>query len=149
MTLLKVYNNNGHCRPGDSALYGNTRLFDGFPYKDENDSETRYFTPRVNISENKESFKIELEAPGIQKSFLRMHVSKDLLTISYNEEVSVNEKTFTYREFNYQNFERTFRLPDSIDKEKISASYQNGILYVNLAKKDEAIDKGPRSIEIS
>jgi len=149
MTLLKVYNKNGHCRPGESSVYGNTGLFNGFPYTGYNDSEPRYLTPRVNISENKESFKIELEAPGIQKDFLKIDISKDLLTINYKEEDNSLEKTFTYREFNYQNFERTFRLPDSIDKEKISATYQNGILFVNLTKKDEAIDKGPRTIEIS
>jgi HSP20 family protein len=149
MTLLKVYNKNGHCRPTEAPAYGLGNLLDEFPFRDFYSPESRYGSPRVNIKEETESFKIEMESPGIDKSLLKMNLSKDILTISYNKEENGNEEKFTYREFNNRNFERSFRLPDSVDREKISAAYQDGLLLVVLPKREESIDKGPRNIEIS
>lgn len=149
MTHLKVYNNNAYCRQHEAPAFGFADLLNEFPLRDFLTSKTGYRSPRVNIKEETTAFMIEMEVPGIDKNLLKMNLSKDLLTISYtNEEKSKDEK-FTYREFNNQNFERAFRLPDSINKEMISASYQEGILLVNLPKKVESIDKGPRSIDIS
>jgi len=149
MTLLNVYNKNGHCRENEASAYGFSDLLNEFSYRNYCAPGSNHVTPRVNIREETDSFQIEMDIPGIDKNQVKMNLSKDLLTISYKNEESIKEEKFTHREFNYQNFERSFRLPESIDKEKITASYSEGILLVNLLKKDEAVEKGPRNIDIS
>jgi HSP20 family protein len=149
MTLLKVYNKNGHCRPMDAPAFGFSNLLNEYPFRDQYHTESHFGSPRVNIKEETNNFKIEMEVPGINKELLKMEIVKDLLTISYKNEEVAKEERFTYREFNNQNFERNFRVPETVNKDDISASYHEGILLVNLPKKDEAIEKGPRNIEIS
>jgi HSP20 family protein len=149
MTLLKVYNKNGYCRQEEAPAIGYSDLLNEFSFLDFYKSGSAITSPRVNIREEDSSFKIELEAPGIDKSLLKLALSREILTISYKKEEAMKHENFTYREFNNLNFERSFRLPDSINKEMISASYREGILLVDLPKKDESIEKGPRNIEIS
>jgi HSP20 family protein len=149
MTLLKVYSKNGHCRHNDTANYGFNNLLNDFPFNTFFPSETSHATPRVNITEDKESYRILIEVPGIEKDKIKMSISKDMLTISGNDNYNEDAEKYTYQEFNYRNFERSFRIPESVDTEKITASFNNGILTVSLPKRDEAIDKGPRNIEIS
>ena len=149
MTLLKVYNKNGHCGQAEGHAFGISSIMNNFPYRDHYTSESRYGIPRVNIKEISDSYSIEMEVPGINKKLLKMNILKDMLTISYQDDQVQNNEKFTYREFNYRNFERSFYVPESVEKEKISAQYSEGILLVSLPKKDEAVDNGPRSIEIS
>jgi HSP20 family protein len=149
MTLLKVYNKNGHCRPVETPAFGFTDLFNEFPFRNLYSPESYLGAPRVNIKEQSESFTIQMEVPGIDKNLLKMDIDKDLLTISYKTEETKENEGFTYREFNYQTFERSFRIPETVDKEKVSANYNEGILTVTLPKLETALDKGPRTIEIS
>ena len=59
------------------------------------------------------------------------------------------DHTFIRREFNYNSFERTFRLDETANKDKITASYDAGVLTLTIAKKEEAVDRGPISIKVS
>lgn len=95
--------------------------------------------PSVNISETKSHFSIELAAPGYVKDDVRVKIEDDLLTISSEKKVEseLNEATCLRREFSFSNFKRSFTLPDNIDREKIDARMENGILTVILPKKDE------------
>lgn len=109
------------------------------------------FRPAVNVVENPDHFQIELAAPGLNKSDFRLHVEKETLTISgetrsNNEE---NKPNYTRREFSLHSFNRSFTLPESIDTDQISASYENGILLVRLPKRAEAQEKPARTIEIA
>jgi HSP20 family protein len=74
-----------------------------------------------------------------------------VLTISSEKKIE-NEtregQNFTRREFSYQSFSRSFTLPDIVESEKISAKYNNGILKVEIPKKEEAKTKPARKIEI-
>ena len=149
MTLLKIYNRNGQCVNNEYRKKEFSELMNEFPFTGYFSPDSRYGTPRVNIKEEHDLYKIEMEAPGISKEFLNLNLEKDLITISYKDDNASARENFTYMEFNYTNFERSFTLPDSVDKEKISAAYSEGILIVNLPKKEEAVDKGPRTIEIS
>ena len=149
MTLLKVYNKNGHCRQSDVADYANPVLRNEFPFTSYFRNEQRYSSPRVNIKESADSLSIEMEVPGINKSLLKIRIEKDLLKVSYRNEESKNDEKITYSEFNYNFFERSFRVPDTIDSEKMTAKYNEGILLIHLPKKEDKIDKGPRNIEIS
>lgn len=110
--------------------------------------------PSVNIRETDKSFDLELAAPGLEKKNFKIDLSEDKLTISSVHESSSEEKneteTFSRREFNYHSFSRSFVLPEKlIDKEAISASYENGILKVVLPKKEKAITNQNREIQIS
>lgn len=105
--------------------------------------------PAVNIIEGKENFKLEVAAPGINKSDFNIHIDKDVLTISANVEDQIIEGTqYSRREFNFNEFKRTFHLPETVDTTKIEANFNNGILTVTLAKKEEAKELPARNIEV-
>lgn len=95
--------------------------------------------PVVNILETAAGFRLELAAPGLMKEDFQIKVEKNLLTISAHKGAPSLEDGVTVlrREFAYSAFERVFRLPDSIDTDKVEATFNNGILSVNLIKKAE------------
>lgn len=107
--------------------------------------------PAVNVVENQESFRIEVAAPGLKKEDFKLNLNHNNLTISASKEESNEEKKdekYTRREFSYTSFQRTFTLPTSIDVENIRASYADGVLSIELPKREEAKVKPPRQIEI-
>lgn len=106
--------------------------------------------PAVNISEDADSFKIELAAPGVSKEDFKINLEKDVLSIS-SEKKSENKeenKQYTRKEFSYQSFKRSFTLPDNVDRENISAQYTDGILYLKIGKIKKALET-VKSISIS
>lgn len=110
--------------------------------------------PSVNIKETEKSFELELAAPGLEKKNFKLELNEDKLTISSVYENSSEEKndsdSFSRREFNYHSFSRSFVLPEKlIEKDAISASYENGILKVSVPKKEKANANQNREIQIS
>lgn len=95
--------------------------------------------PAVNVKEVEGSFQIEVAAPGLKKEDFKLSLHENRLSISTKKEESSEEKTekYTRQEFNYSSFQRTFNLPKSVDGEKIEATYNDGILNINLPKKEE------------
>jgi HSP20 family protein len=91
--------------------------------------------------------------PGFAKDDVQMNYHKNILTIKVEkEEVTEENKVdykYSHREFGVYNFEKNFKLPNSVDAEKIDAKFENGILTVVLPKKEEALEKEPVSINIS
>ena len=110
-------------------------------------------SPAVNIIENEDSFELEVAAPGLEKKDFKVLIEKDQLTISAEKETEENtedvEKDFKRKEYNFQKFTRRFRLPKTVDKTSLKAKYLQGILKVVVQKLPEAVDKGPRTIEIN
>jgi len=107
--------------------------------------------PSVNISENPDSFVMELAAPGLDKGDFNISLDHNKLTVSVekkSEKEAGEEGKWTRKEFNYASFKRSFHLSDSVDAEKIEATYENGILVLTLPKKEESKSKGPKTIEI-
>ncbi|HPD65082.1 MAG TPA: Hsp20/alpha crystallin family protein [Bacteroidia bacterium] len=106
--------------------------------------------PAVNILENKDSFSVELAAPGLNKNDFKINLENNLLTIECSKEDKKEEKDerFTRREFCYSSFQRSFTLPNTIDTNKIDAKYEDGVLKINLPKKEEAKEKPARQISI-
>ncbi|RMD74253.1 MAG: Hsp20/alpha crystallin family protein [Bacteroidetes bacterium] len=103
----------------------------------------------VNIIEAPDHYRIEMAAPGLKKDDFELKMDNGVLTISVNKEWKLEEgHEFRRREFAYYNFERSFMLPETVDADKIKATYKNGILTVTLPKKEEAKEKPPRKIEI-
>ena len=105
--------------------------------------------PAVNVIESNDNFKIEVAAPGLTKKDININVEKDMLSISAEREIKQKEgETYSRKEFSYDNFKRTFQIPETVDASNIKASFKNGILEITLAKKEEAKELPPRAIEI-
>ncbi len=95
--------------------------------------------PAVNVKESNTEFNIEFAAPGFNKSDFKINVESNVLTISAEkkeEKKNENEK-FTRREFSYNSFSRSFTLPQTVNADKIDAKYNDGILKLNIPKKEE------------
>ncbi|MBP7024171.1 MAG: Hsp20/alpha crystallin family protein [Bacteroidales bacterium] len=107
--------------------------------------------PSVNIKEGKDEYAIEVAAPGFDKKDFRIDLNNNVLEISSEKEVKEENKDekVMRREFRYSSFKRTFTLPDTVDTEKIKASYKDGILSISVPKKDEAKVKPTKQIAIS
>ncbi len=124
---------------------------DLFDWSTRNFSDTNTTLPSVNIKEGNESFEVEMAAPGLEKKDFKIELNGDVLTISSEKKVeneTKEDEKFTKREFSYQSFSRSFTLPNITDNEKISAKYDNGILRVNIPKKEEAKPKPAKQIAI-
>jgi HSP20 family protein len=107
--------------------------------------------PAVNVIEKADSFNLELAAPGLKKEDFKINVNENVLTISAEKKVENEEvkDKFTRKEFSYSSFKRSFTLAKSIDGEKINAAYNEGILSIELPKKEEAKPKEPRLVEVA
>ena len=119
-------------------------LFRGFEHE-------KCMTPAVNIIEGAHEFKVEVAAPGLCKEDFKVDVEKNILEISAEKKKEVESKTQTYlrKEFNYSEFKRTFSLPSSVDSDKIVATHKDGVLTVEIPKKDEAKINPRKQISIS
>lgn len=96
--------------------------------------------PAVNIAETENEFNIELAAPGLKKENFKINLDKNVLTVSADKKVENIEegKKFSKREYSYNSFTRSFTLPETADHGKIDAEYTDGILKLNIAKREEA-----------
>ena len=107
--------------------------------------------PPVNIRETDNSFEVELSAPGKAKEDFNIELENDMLVISSEQknENTVEEGKFTRREFSHSSFRRAFTLPETVKDDDIHATYEYGILKITLPKKEEALPKPKRMIEIN
>ncbi len=97
--------------------------------------------PATNILENEQGFEIQLALPGMQKNDFKMEVEDNVLSVVYEKKEEENEKQDTQylkREFELEGFTRSFSIPKTADIDKISARYDNGILYISVPKIDKA-----------
>ncbi len=96
--------------------------------------------PAVNITEKKDEYQVSLAAPGMRKDDFKIDVEGNMLTISSEKEENKEEKDkkFTRKEYSYSSFSRSFTLPEEINKEKIEAKYEDGVLKIALPRKEEA-----------
>ncbi len=105
--------------------------------------------PAANISETPDEYHIELAAPGLKKDDFKINIDHQVLNISVEQrsETTENSKKYNKREYSYSSFVRSFTLPDSADDSRIEASYTDGVLKINVPKKEEA-KSVTRQIEI-
>ncbi|QKJ32914.1 Hsp20/alpha crystallin family protein [Mucilaginibacter mali] len=135
MTLVKFNNNrNNTLLPGFNDVFES--IFSDTFFND------RMITrvPAVNISESENSYHVELAAPGLKKEDFKLNLERNQLTISVEQQSEQNDsqKNYNKREFSYSSFVRSFTLPDSADHSQIDASYTDGILCIDIAKREEA-----------
>jgi HSP20 family protein len=125
---------------------------DWYDWSNQNFSLTNTTIPSVNIKENENEFEVEMAAPGMSKDDFRIELNNSVLTISSEKQSSNQSKereNVTRREFSYQSFSRSFTLPVIVETDKITAKYENGLLRVNIPKKDEAKPKPLKQIKVS
>ena len=104
--------------------------------------------PSVNSLENNDSFEIDLAVPGMKKEDFTIELNDKVLVISSETSNTMENDKMRLNEFNFSSFQRSFRVPDSVDLDKIKASYKNGILKIKLPKRSESISKPNRVINI-
>lgn len=113
--------------------------------------EKEFTLPAVNIKEKNNEFNIELAAPGFNKNDFKINVDENVLTISAEtkDEKKSEDERYTKKEFSYNSFSRSFTLPQTVNAEKIDASYNDGILKLTVPKKEEAKTNNKKEIKIS
>jgi HSP20 family protein len=134
-------------------------LFDDFFTRDWLDSSLMNWRdsgatlPAVNVRETNDDFRIEVAAPGMKRGDFKVELDNNVLTISSQREDKSEQKdadgNYTRREFSYQSFQRSFSLPESkVLGDKISARYEDGVLYVVVPKAENAKVKPPKQIAV-
>lgn len=106
--------------------------------------------PAVNITETKDQYLVSMAAPGLKKDDFRIDMNGNMLTISSEKEENFEEKDsrFTRKEYNFTSFSRSFNLPEEINRERIEARYEDGILKVTLPVKEEAKKPAVKQIAV-
>ncbi len=94
--------------------------------------------PAANIRETAEAFLIDIIVPGRTKEDIKIHQEKDSLVVSSEVKQPNEGETYRRTEFKLSPFKRSFRLPETADREHITASFENGILTISIGKKEEA-----------
>jgi HSP20 family protein len=146
MTLLKV-NNQKPVRSIFEDVFFNAPFSNALDYSFKQNANL----PAVNILESEKDFQIEFNAPGFVKENFKIELEKNLLSVSAEHSVEINEenKNYTRREFSFSSFKRSFNLPETVNAEAIDAKYENGILRLMLPKKEEQIIKTTKEIKVS
>ncbi|MEV4884095.1 Hsp20/alpha crystallin family protein [Chitinophaga ginsengisegetis] len=149
MSLIK---RNGNTFPAFPSLFDDFFGRELFNWGNNNFSSTSTTVPAVNIKETTDAFEVEVAAPGMEKGDFSITLDGNLLTISSAKQLQEEKKeqNYTRREFSYQSFQRSFELAkDVVDEDKINARYENGLLHLTIPKKEEAKQKGPRTIQVA
>lgn len=96
--------------------------------------------PAVNINESENNYHVELAAPGLKKEDFKLDLERSQLSISVEQsaEHEDNQKNYSKHEYIFGSFVRSFTLPDGADHAQIEASYTDGILRIDIAKREEA-----------
>lgn len=104
---------------------------------DFNNAERKGFVP-VNVKETEKGYELEVVAPGFEKTDFKVNLDQNLLTISAEkkDELKNESQKQIRREYSYRSFKRSFTLDEKIDATNIEASYINGVLTLNLPKKE-------------
>ncbi len=107
--------------------------------------------PAVNISETKDAYELALAAPGLKKEDFQINIEKNRLIIKVEKTIDEEATTINYkrREFGFNHFSRSFQLTEKIDQSKVAASYVDGILKLELQKKEASkLAEQVRNIDI-
>jgi HSP20 family protein len=149
MTLMKRTNPEF---PSIPSILDNLWSRDWMDWSNLNFSNTNTTLPAVNVLENDNEYVIELAAPGMKKEDFKINLDENVLTISseWKEQKEEKKGQYSRREFSYQSFQRSFTLPEyRVEREKVAAKYNDGILTIVIPKREEARPKPVREIEIS
>jgi len=136
--------------PSMNSFFDDVFSKDFFDWNDKNYSSLGSTLPSVNLMENDSQITIDLAAPGMKKEDFKIDIDGNMLTISSEKEETKEEKEkkFTRKEYNYTSFSRSFTLPDEVNKEKIDAKYEDGVLKISLPRKEEVKKPAAKQIAV-
>lgn len=138
--------------PSMGSFFDDVFSKDLFDWNDKNFSSFGSTLPSANVKETDKNFQIDVAAPGLKKDDFKIELKNHVLSISSEKQDEKEEKdskgNFTRKEFSYQSFCRSFRMPDNADDDKIVATYSDGILHVDVAKKDVQTSKSSKTISV-
>ena len=122
--------------------YSNPRIFGGLLeglFQGEFNTEFKT-NPPANILETEKAYEIQLSAPGLKKEDFKINIDRNILTISHEHQTedTTREGKWLRNEFKPSSFKRSFTLNDKIATEGINARYTDGILAIELPKKENA-----------
>lgn len=137
MTLVKFNpdkRNNGALLPGFNDVFDS--IFNDTFFNDRMTARV----PAANICETEDHYHVELAAPGLKKEDFKLNLDRNVLNIAVegrNEQNDVR-KNYSKREYSYTQWVRSFTLPESANAEQIDATYTDGVLKIDIAKREEA-----------
>ena len=120
-----------------------TTLWDEFFNDNWTAIENREISPRTRVSEDEKSIILEMELPGVKKGDIKVEVENSVLSVSASrkaEEDKESPNTY-FNEISFGEYKRSFRLSDEVEHGNINASYEDGVLKLELAKKEKAKPK--------
>ena len=107
----------------------------------------------INVKESNDKFSLEILAPGFNKEDFKIDLDNNLLSISVEKTNEVldssSDEKYTRKEFTFHSFSRVFTMPESVEADKMKASYESGILTIEIPKREEAKSKPVKSIKIA
>ena len=149
MTLIRL--NEGYVPMRGRYHWNNMDRFVNTVFNQSAEEQQVDFVPPVNILEGEKSFTIQMAIPGIRKEDLSIQIENGILKISNENQTEHEESSMRLirQEIRSGRFNRHFRLSRWVDQEKINAQLTDGILVIEILKKEEAIAKPARQIEIA
>ncbi|HEX7070920.1 MAG TPA: Hsp20/alpha crystallin family protein [Rhodothermales bacterium] len=125
------------------------RVFEGYwPARANGDEPAPVWSPRVDIKETPDAFLVRIDVPGIPKDSIDINFNDGTLSVSGERkaEEKTEHENFVRVERSYGRFFRSFELPNTVDADNITASYEDGVLTVRVPKAEES---KPRRIQVS
>jgi len=131
-------------------VYSKPNLLESSKDKNQLENYNNYREPICDIKENKNNYNLSLEIPGSKKEDIKINVNEDNIEIKVEnkkeDKQEDKEKGYYSYSKSYSGYYRSFSLPKNIDKDNIDAEYKNGILYINIPKKE--ISSSQKLIEV-
>ena len=129
-----------------------SNFFDNF-FDDSWMPRTKATAPAVNVKVNDKAYVMEIAAPGLKKDYCRISINSDgnlevKLEDKFEHKQEDSKEHYLRREFCYSNYEQTYELPDDVDRNKITAKVNDGILSIELPKKEEQKAESKQTIEV-
>lgn len=97
--------------------------------------------PRTNVHETDDAFHFTMEMPGLARENVEINLEGDILIVKGEKSEQSEEKGLVRREYQATHFERTFNVGNAIDRDKVKAKMENGILTVTLPKTAERVGR--------
>jgi HSP20 family protein len=148
MSLIK-FNNRNRLFPWNNDHLKSFLSSDDFFENDFFESDA--LMPAMNVIEHDKDFEIEFAAPGFDKKDFEVTIDGDMLNVCGEKKTKAEEKedNYTRKEFSYNSFKRSLKLPTNINTDnKVKATYNDGILKLNLLKKEETKIASKKKIDI-
>ncbi|MDN5343284.1 MAG: hypothetical protein PWP28_2159 [Oceanotoga sp.] len=132
---IRLYRNYPNFGEFDSVFEDLSKMFNGM------DKMTKNSYMNIDLYENEKEAVIEAELPGFQRDEININIENNILNITAQKKEEKEEKNdskkYYIKERYFGKVARAFEMPENIDLEKINAKFENGILKITLAKKDE------------